>query len=94
MQQDKTVRVMKFTLPNDNKVIDRLMSNLQMCCMPYMLWQTKEKTFAFIWKGNCTWEQVKDTVHRVYPAKFRYTRGILTSYGKLLPLDKDYPVKR
>ena len=65
-------RLMKIKYPHDDKLIGRLKTCLDMCCMPHVIHDDCEYFTIYIDKGRCTWNKVMDEVNRVHAVKFRY----------------------
>lgn len=65
-------RLMRIKYPHDRKLVDRLCTCLDMCCMPHVVHDDYNCFIIYIDKGRRTWNQVMDEVNRVHAVKFRY----------------------
>lgn len=76
-------RIMKIRYPHEQKLIDRLKTCLDMCCIPHVVFDDVDFFTVFIDKGKCTWNQVIREVNRVHAARIEYSNRLKIKDGKL-----------
>ncbi len=75
------MRLMKIRYPHEQGLINKLKTCLDMCCMPYVIYDDFDFYTIYISKGKCTWDQVMHEVNRVDPVKFKYENDIEIKNG-------------
>ena len=74
-------RLMKIKYPHDERLVGRLCTCLDMCCMPHVVHDDYNCFTIFIDRGRCTWNQVINEVNRVKSVKFRYESNMWIKGG-------------
>ena len=88
----KNTRIMYFYYPNDEKLIGRLKTCLDMICANYVFsfdnWYNRY--IVYVDKNINTWEQVKTEVNRCKAVKFRFESGTIKNGYVYAPEDVIY----
>lgn len=77
------MRLMRIKYPKKEKLVNRLHTCLDMCCMPHVIYDDINYYTIYIDKGKCTWGQVMTEVNRVHAVRFRYDDNLRIDNGKI-----------
>ena len=69
----KTIRVMRFSIPRDDSILDKINSDLTKAEMPYLFVCKNDKCIVYVHKGEHSWKDVLQTVRKTGMFKYRYT---------------------
>ena len=76
-------RLMRIIYPYDEKLKNRLLTCLDMCCAKYAVLCNGAEYEIFIDRGRWTWNQIINEVNRVRPVKIRFVNDCYIKNNKL-----------